>query len=247
MITKEDIKFYEDDDGYITSVFLPLSPEEWCECCMREGAHYVGDCCGNMSYAQDILNRFFRDGGWVSPRDLARYIEMMRSHDGYDKEDLPDPQAQESTDPLARIIAVWDLISSNIKPLSERSINKPRKADLSNPRHAIRELTNGAWSLSWILLESGDSFHKRQDTIANLMRVIPAFNSLVRYMDELIPDPIEGVGLFLDGEVVETRSGYAIYESEEKAKDVLKYWDDGEQFSLKRVRLSVADGVEILE
>lgn len=94
MLTFEDLKVYCDGEGHVTSVFLPLTPEEWCECCMREGAHYVGGCCGNMSYAQDMLNSFFRDGGWVDPRKLARYIETMRSHDGFCKEDLPDPPSQ---------------------------------------------------------------------------------------------------------------------------------------------------------
>jgi len=247
MIKKEDLKFHKDGE-YISRVFLPLTPVEWFRCCTRDGDFYVGGCCGNMSYAQDLLNSFFRDGGWVDVRNLANYIEMMRSHDGFCRSDLPDPQKEEKENPLARIIAIWDLIYSEVKPLTECKLDAPRAANL-DVRDAIFTLTKGAWALSWDLLVSGpEDFHKKRDTILNLMKIIPAFNVLSVNLKHLIPDTIEGVGIYKDGDLMETRSGYAIFKDIEEAEEVLKYWcktkKDRKQFNIKPVALSLEKGIQ---
>lgn len=167
---------------------------------------------------------------------------------GFAKKICRTPQAKADTDPLARIIAVWDLVSDKLKPLSSRSIEKPKIAKPDDVRHAIHELTSGAWSLSWTLLTSQDDFHKRQDTIYNLMKVIPSFHAVLKHIDDIVPDPVEGVGIFKGDDILETRMGYAVYESKERAEEALKYWDDDDlDISLKAVRLSVNSGLEVLE
>lgn len=253
MISKEDLEFRTDSDGYITNVLLPLTPSEWFESCTRDGEFYMGGCCGSMSYAQDILNSFFRDNGWAAVRDLAQYVETMRSHDGFSKEDLHDPQGEEKHHPIARIIAVWDLIFPDIKPAATTLLEAPRPAEFSDAKEALYALTRGAWALSWSLRFSApdDDLHTKVDTIFNLMKVIPAFNTLTKKLNDLIPEPIRGFAIYSKGALMETSRGFAIYDSEEKAEEVLSYWcgkEDvlRENFEIRHILLSVEKGIQEL-
>ena len=69
----------------VKSVWLPLSPEEWCSIAMREGDNYMGGCCGNMGALQDTINEVFRDSGTVENPTLLGIGELARDHDGFDE------------------------------------------------------------------------------------------------------------------------------------------------------------------
>lgn len=70
------------------AVQIPLTPEEWCRLCMRDSSEYVGGCCGNMSAVQDVLNEWFREGGWVKVHELVDLGEAMRDHGDDDFKDV---------------------------------------------------------------------------------------------------------------------------------------------------------------
>lgn len=83
----------------ITQVKLELTPEEWCDLCMRSGRYYVGS-----SKMQDIVNQVFRDAGWIVPTYLCWLEDLMRCR---------DPYSSYCTD--AALLLRW---SSRIDPLS---------------------------------------------------------------------------------------------------------------------------------
>lgn len=81
---------YELPDA-VHHVNLGLTPVQWCALAMRDPDEgipscYVGGCCGNMSYVQDIINGAFRDGGSMSGGELLTVGQMMRAHDDSDDE-----------------------------------------------------------------------------------------------------------------------------------------------------------------
>ena len=53
------------DKKEIQSIEIPLTDEEWCSLCMRDGQRYMGECCGQTGQVQDILNDLFRESGIV--------------------------------------------------------------------------------------------------------------------------------------------------------------------------------------
>lgn len=65
-------------------VYVPLTAQEWCDLCMREGDHYMGGCCGNMSQLQDIINRVFRDSGHIDGHVLLKIGRICQDHEGFD-------------------------------------------------------------------------------------------------------------------------------------------------------------------
>ena len=80
-LDRHGVKYQLTDPGVsrrITQVKLELTPEEWCDLCMRSGRYYVGS-----SKMQDIVNRMFRDDGWIVPADLCWLEELMRCRDPY--------------------------------------------------------------------------------------------------------------------------------------------------------------------
>ena len=131
------LELSKDAAGRVNGLVLPLTPEDWCRACMRDGTHYMGGCCANMGHAQDLLNNIFRDGPWIDLKYLKEYAECMLSHDGYCKKDLPDPIIEaKKGDPIAKIIAVWDMIKDNLAPEKRRKL-KPQPVDHTSVKDAM--------------------------------------------------------------------------------------------------------------
>lgn len=92
-MTKELLKmlgvdFSETEDGKIRSLLLPLTPGEWCALCQREGSAYIGGCCAQTSYIQDLVNGIFRDG-YADAQTFIQLRALLQHHEGF--EDFDDP------------------------------------------------------------------------------------------------------------------------------------------------------------
>jgi hypothetical protein len=72
------------DKKEIRSIFIPLRDDEWCSLCMRDRSDYIGDCCDQTGQTQDILNKVFRDSGWINGDTAHELVSVAGSHDGFD-------------------------------------------------------------------------------------------------------------------------------------------------------------------
>jgi hypothetical protein len=88
--------------------------------------------------------------------------------------------------------------------------------------------------------------------IEMLRRGLPAIRTLAQHLQRTDPGPFEGVALveIATGNVPEGFGGLAIYESEEKAREILGYWERNPEnrgkYEPRRARVSMAAGLEIL-
>jgi len=74
----------EPDFSRVRSVYLGLTPKDWCAIGMHEGGSYVGGCGGTSSAIQDHVNSIFREGGWVDADTFFTIGQMAKSHpDGF--------------------------------------------------------------------------------------------------------------------------------------------------------------------
>lgn len=71
-----------------------------------------GVCCGTISAIRDRIMGLLADGGWVSMRELAEIIELMKSHDGFMDwfEAGFTPDEDTLTNPLYLLVRVWDVV-----------------------------------------------------------------------------------------------------------------------------------------
>jgi len=274
------------------SVRLPLTPRDWCRLCMREGeqylaveteegtryerSEYIGGCCGNMSAVQDVLNGWFRDGGWVEAHELVALGEAMRDHGDKDFEDIqPDELAKrvetfleaedKPSSAWTKLSLLYHLVKDHYKPkiFSAQSL---RSDELEG---AFRLVSRMAWTFGM-----GDFFTrespltnttKEAQKVMRLYRFMPAFKLLYERARELVPEPIEGWALVDlqkgEGEVAENGYGYCIYATKPEAQRILDLMEnarsqykerpprDLEKFSLKirAVRVSLDKGIEFLD
>ena len=257
------LTIHRNKEGKVEGVELPLTPAEWCQCCMREGDHYLGGCCGNLSQAQDLLSSMFRDGGTADAWDLYRWYSLVRAHDGYNEADLPTPSATATEDPVTRILAVCEEINAE-GPSGGwvlHKMNRPRPVDVTDLDTAIRVIAQNTWALNYGGMFKGegpdeDNKHRVQ-TIVNLAKTIPALRTLFDKLHEKDLGPLDGFGLFSDktGEIMDTWAGLAIYPSVEACHETATLWaevagEDDEDigtFTIRRVQVTVEEGLTVIE
>jgi len=253
---REWVQYHRTEEGKVRSVLLPLTPAEWCKCCMREGDFYRGPCCGNMGRAQDILNSIFRDGGWAESDELYEWYQLLRSHDGYCPKDLPDPSEKAVEDPIARIVAVCGEIDKE-EAWDFSRLDKPRPTDLEDIDQAISVLSGGIWRMYVErILCSGrsdeETFQHKLATSLNLAESIPALRTLFIKLKERDPGPIDAWAIYLDGAVAKTRGGLAIYASATRCREVIEMWREGglepeKTTEIKPIRVTVEEGLTVRE
>lgn len=211
----EDASIAYLDGGRIRYLNLPLTSEDWYQCCNRHGDRYVGGCCGNMSAAQDLLNDMLREGSEIQADHFVNYGEMMRNHDGTSLRDMPNPSLT-SPNPLERLMAVYDVVKDHVTIGSTGTYNE------ENVTLAAMNLEECLRSLTWAyLMKPKDSHMENAYMIRLLARTIPLVRTLSAKLADTCPDPIEGfAGVWeKDGTVIETRNGPAIFGTEAEVTD----------------------------
>lgn len=217
---------------HITSVFIPLTAEEWCDTCMRERDHYIGPCCGNTGQMQDIINAVFRDSGWIDDGDLLTLGLNGRDHDGLeafnDAADFESYVARwDSLDP-------WEKIGLAYQATKERlywdKLDTPQIEDYEHERDDAKQfriLADGVMRLSLSDLFGGSDDERRESQrIANATARRARILTPAIRVTELLKEtaPFEGYGIVNNEteEVIRNRSGYCIYSTREGAEEMLE-------------------------
>lgn len=190
-----------------------LTPQEWVSCCVVDGENYVGGCCGNMSYAQDLLNDMFRRPD-VSVETFCEWGKLMRGHDGF------EPSGSEATNPLDKLLSIYDLV----KDLGESKVPLAKAPyDPNSVVDAVHMVASGCRALSWDLLvrTPEDQRHMRNaDRIEFLVKFLPPLRTLADGVRNLA-ETLEGFAIVEDREVLALRQGPAIFGTQAEADKVL--------------------------
>lgn len=234
---------YSATETRFTQVWLPLTPEDWCALCMREEAgylsnrkdedgdavyrasEYMGGCCGSMSYVQDQLNGWFRDGGYVSAQEFVELGKAMRDHncggesESYESVDaiLKSPYVLdailriENRDLLPLLIQkvhkevhrtdAWIKLALLYQLIGEDYAPKAPKAQFikrSELQAAFHTVAN--FSYVFGLRDFMDSEHtprtkKNAQLIMMMAKFLPALRIVHERAHELCPEPIKGWAL----------------------------------------------------
>lgn len=244
----------------IRAIRIPLSSDEWCSLCMRDGENYIGGCCGQTGQTQDILNEIFRESGWVSADTAESLVLVAGSHDGFkiltekDEEVLLKEEAGWlDLDPYGKIF----LCVAAAKP--RMKVRAPGRAkDLDDAEDIVWNLNKCSGYLSVKDLfarnpENKDSLHLGNRAV-RVARMVPAAKAFLNHAKEIGHFPFEGFAIVdPNGKFGETMMGYAIFEKKKEAKDLLEAWQKDKDskeivasFAVRKVRITIEKGVEFI-
>lgn len=236
------------------SVRLPFSAHEWVQLCQSEGQFYMGGCCGQLSYLQDMINHVFRfDAGIVECRMLAQIAEAASAHEGFELFiELPHPldeavekfagtlqrtaegrvTGEKLIDPWVLLPLIWHIVKDFCAP--ERALPSAKfrsEKGVLSLNGAVHLLSNG---LSLINLDgffSDTSDKPESQAAANrlvlLSRILPALKVLNEHIGKLAPPPLDGFALVRRKEpetVLDNGYGHCIYGTEAEAQKLIDLW-----------------------
>ncbi len=243
----------------VKSVQLPLTPEEWCCMCMREGDDYMGSCCGNMGVMQDILNSVFRDSGWTDASSFRRIADACINHDGFDEfsdekmlEDALE-KGLKNRRPWEKVGIVWQAVQD---VLIVENKELPSQEDLNSLDGAIRIASKHIALVRWKNFWNKDPNDGGQSNCLykmDLATLLSALRTIYDKLEEQKLDTIEGFGIRnKDSNVGMNYFRAFVFEDEAKAKEVLKVLEKNENFDknvwdIVPFRVTVGRGLEWME
>lgn len=239
-------------------VDLPFDPLDWCSLCQTSGSNYIGGCCSQMSYVQDILNGWFRDGGqWINIREISELMDLMLDHTENwfipEKVEakLENLSKEEFTNsaPWDKIIGLWIIVKDHYKP---RKLVTPHE-DSPPIKEAIHTVEQTTRWLSWEhLFHEEKTSQNYANTTMVLYRLAPSLKYLYENLCELDVGPLEGFAIYSTKTkyICSNRAGLCIFKTKEKAEELLelfhKYSSEEDTFldelTLRPVRVSLEEG-----
>jgi hypothetical protein len=261
-------------EGYelVTSVYLPLSSDDWVSLCMRDGDSYIGGCCTALSCLQDCLNKIFRDGGFVTGPELEYVAETVIAHgDGLTDNlnfgaDIDLSHLSELAQvnwgtwgPWDKISYTWHLVKGHYTSEAPDELESdPVKASLNTLDRCLRYLSlaypfHGKFDTVFADLLPDFEFQTKTTSLVTLYRFIPALRGLFEYVNQLRLPPTEGVVLILTGHGPEAvaRNAFGICFYEDSSEVQGKVWSvdsrHGGPLGFRKVRVSLEKGLEFLD
>lgn len=233
----------------ITGANPYFDPRQWVAMAQREGAAYVGGCCGNMSAAQDVVNGAFRDGGFFESSELLTLGVYCRGHEGMEAfEEMTDEQFTEKlgaikrvqerieveADPDGLIVDPWAVLglifNATEKVLKPGWMDQPRAQreprDDDQPDHfEMQRLYGNLHYVDWVDVFSSDQDSHIAQRQVRRARILPAAQELVAKLEALDLD-FEGFAIVKPGtdEVLSNRLGDCVYLSRDEAEKVIEIW-----------------------
>lgn len=243
----------------IYSVTFPLSAQEWCELCMRDGEFYVGGCCGQTSAIQDHFNSIFRDSGVADAGDVLDLMAAAGTHGGFE-----EYSATWEGD-LGKLVKRWNKLSpvKKIGVCCQAVKGKIAKNPLGTPHPKKKTddwcdvLEGGLRLMSYqdLIQRDGNKIQEHANRQELLARIMPACRKVLEEVIPKLSKPFEGFAITKAGgmEVVSDSYGLCLYASEKAAREKVEFWaknagEDEKPFlktlEVKPVNVSVEQGIK---
>lgn len=212
-----------------------MKPSEiWVDLFDIEG-ELLPSCCANISRVRDILIGAARHSGMVGTKELFEIYYLLKDHGCFDK-------AGEPTDPLEYLKNLWTSIEADTKdetPISSRPDNLFDAIDIIHKACAY---------ITWSKVFADHPMeHTEARNQLELARMLPALHTLNQKLDTMNVE-VEAYAVYgKNEEVVELRSGYALFKTEETANMMAKTINEAkEEFKcvVEKVKVSLKDGIQ---
>lgn len=222
----------------IYAVRLNFTPEEWAELVNKYGK-YLPACCAEISEIRSILVSAMIEDGEITATDLQDAVELIVNH-GHDG-------LQEENHPIARLVALWNLIKD------DASLNLSGvPVDPNSLDGAFGVLCRASAGIRWTSLfgqpDEHAELHAKMQTYEEFIRIVPAIRTVFTELVEKGVEPFEGWAVST-GDQILRRRGLSIFATRKRAKEVAKLFNsEGDikfKYTVRKVRVSL-DGVEFL-
>ena len=226
------------DDKKITEISVDFptyegwsSSDIWLDLLNREGT-YLGSCCANISRVRDILFTAARNDRMINSEGLHEIYCLLTDH-GYDSKD--------KNNPLNVLCDLWLLIKDD----AENSYNG-RKVDPNDLEDAIGILANSCRYLEYNWFFSNHPYEDTSaDAVIHVAKIIPAIKTVSDKIKNLAL-PTETFAILKNNEFLETSTGFLFVKSEQTAKEMVEICSPEDNYSYKKVKISLEKGIEIL-
>jgi hypothetical protein len=218
----------------VRQFFAPLTAEEWCGMCMREGDEYIGGCCGQTGYTQDVLNEIFRDGGWIEPRLALDLIEIGGGHDGFDlltEQDEDKLIAEEANwDTLGGLGKIFLCVAAAAPRICPNWLSKIIPPNREESNDGIGVLFNAIQVLKYGDLFGSDEAKESGQHHGNMMmwlaRAVPGIEKFRKHTKAtLAEEPWNGFAIVShENEIQRNGYGYTIYSTKDAAERMVQMW-----------------------
>lgn len=209
---------------------VPLSADEWCRLCMREGDDYIGGCCSQTGFTQDVLNDIFRDSGRMDTTCVERLVEAAAGHEGHEllieSEEavlLQHADRWDELGPLDKIFLCVAAVRPRLRP--ESSYGSPHLRD--EPRPGLGALFNALTLLThYDLFDVGPDGRKQLhgNVVLWLARALPAVNEFRAHLDAVFAEPWTGFAITHGDQLLRNGHGYTLFGLKREAEALLDRW-----------------------
>lgn len=232
----------------LTTVTFPFSAEEWCSIACSVGDKYIGGCCSQCSYAQDIICHIFRFEPVYTPiTSIEKLANVIEGHDGilefpevsFDGMDISVKEAVEKISSgevglsemtvLSRIALVWHIV----KGVYDRKIATPNVRERTDPLDSAIYTTGLALqniSIGSMFENSKPESQTAAVKILRMYKLLPGLKILNEKIDELYPGPMNGFAIWSNetDTVAHNGNGPCVFYTEQECEDLLTQWEENE-------------------
>jgi len=236
-------------ESQIRGLRFPLTDEEWCDLCMREGQFYVGGCCGQTSAVQDIFMEIFRDSGHADAHEILNLMRASSKHGGFEEYSLEwtgDLEKRvrewETLNPIEKIGICCQATKEKLKPLWLKIPHEKRKAE---SEEWCEILEDGLQLLRFrdLMQRDTDEGQRHANREVLLARILPACKKVLEAAIPAMSKSFGGFAIVKKGtpEILADGWGLCIYADEEKAKAIIALWEknanDDERKLLEKIEI----------
>lgn len=232
----------------LTTVTFPFSAEEWCSIACSVGDEYIGGCCSQCSYAQDIICRIFRfDPVYTPITTIEELVNVIEGHDGvlefpevsFDGIDIPVEEAVERISTgkvnisemtvLSRIALVWHIV----KGVYNKKIATPDIREKTAPLDSAIYTTGLALqhiSIDSMFESSKSESQKTAVKILRMYKLLPGLKIINEKIDELYPGPMHGFAIWSNetDTVALNGNGPCVFYTKQECENLLDQWERNE-------------------
>ena len=233
-----------DKPDIVDQVRFKFSQRTWSDLCNKEG-ELLPSCCANISAIRDEFVSALREDGWLHDEQLATIVVNTSGH----KDDFKGKH------PVAQVVAAYKALESHLRLSGPSDVDPNDVRDMAcqvwfgKVWQWCAEYTNNSMFDNWGLDVCDRAAHNRA-----LFQILPVLKCLSEKAASVGFPPVEGYAIvrIATGRVYEMRRGFAIFETQKEAEDVLGRWVktdglDPKDAEIRAARVSFEKGIEFLD